>query len=156
MIDTDRMTEQSVEFLDAAYQDIVERARHLAEQYFEQAQRHLAGEGKNHVPALIAVQQISPNAWGFYWVRVHYVREEGKGNAVTRKIPKGPRHKYPQGAFSFVKGTLLRIVRNYESRLAELRQLAAENRAMRKTILAWTGRYQKILVVDGLAQSEVL
>ncbi|WP_349617957.1 conjugative transfer protein MobI(A/C) [Azotobacter salinestris] len=154
MIDTDRMTEQSVEFLDAAYQDIVEQAKRLAEQYFEQAQQFLGDEGKSHVPALISVQQISPNAWGFYWVRVHYVREDGKGNALTRKIPKGPRHKYPQGAFSFVKGTLLRIVRNYEARLAELRQLAAENRAMRKTILAWTGRYQKILVVEDLIPLE--
>lgn len=148
MIDTERVTELSVEFLDATYLEIVEQARRLAEQYFEQAQRFLAEEGKNHVPALIAVQQISPNAWGFYWVRVHYVREEGKGNAVTRKIPKGPRHKYPQGAFGFVKGTLSQLVKNYEARLAELRQLAAENRALRKTALAWAGRYQKVLAVE--------
>ncbi|SEJ06409.1 hypothetical protein SAMN04244572_02609 [Azotobacter beijerinckii] len=156
MIDTECMTEPSVEFLDAAYQELVEQAKRLAEQYFEQAQQFLGEEGKSHVPALIAVQQISPNAWGFYWVRVHYVREDGKGNAVTRKIPKGPRHKYPQGAFSFVKGTLLRIVRNYENRLAELRQLAAENRALRKTVLAWAGRYQRVLAFDDLTQSEVV
>ncbi|WP_349618192.1 hypothetical protein [Azotobacter salinestris] len=71
MIDTERMTELSVEFLDAAYLEIVERARRLAEQYFEQAQRLLGEEGKTHVPILIGVQQISLNAWGFYWVRVH-------------------------------------------------------------------------------------
>jgi len=155
MIDTDRMTEPSVEFLDVAYLEIVERAKCLAEQYFEQAQRHLAEEGKSHVPALISVQQISPNAWGFYWVRVHYVREDGKGNALTRKIPKGPRHKYPPGAFSFVKGTLLRLVRNYEARLAELRQLAAENRALRKTTLAWAGRHQKALALETLFEGEL-
>ncbi|WP_249934982.1 conjugative transfer protein MobI(A/C) [Azotobacter chroococcum] len=155
MIDTERMTELSVEFLDAAYLEIVERAKRLAEQYFEQAQQFLGEEGKTHVPILIGVQQISPNAWGFYWVRVHYVREDGKGNAVARKIPKGPRHKYPAGAFSFVKGTLLRLVRNYEARLAELRQLAAENRALRKTTLAWTGRYQKVQVMDDLIYNGV-
>ena len=62
MIDTERMTELSVEFLDAAYLEIVERARRLAEQYFEQAQQLLVEEGKTHVPILIGVQQISPNA----------------------------------------------------------------------------------------------
>ncbi|SFL56278.1 conjugative transfer protein MobI(A/C) [Azotobacter beijerinckii] len=155
MIDTECMTEPSVEFLDVAYLEIVERAKCLAEQYFEQAQRFLAEDGKNHVPALIAVQQISPNAWGFYWVRMHYVRKEGKGNAVTRKIPKGPHHKYPQGAFSFVKGTLGRLVRNYENRLAELRQLAAENRALRKTTLAWAGRHQKALALETLFEGEL-
>ena len=86
---------------------------------------------------------------------MHYVREDGKGNAVARKIPKGPRHQYPAGAFSFVKGTLLRLVRNYEARLAELRQLAAENRALRKTTLAWTGRYQKVQVMDDLIYNGV-
>ncbi|GAB3381037.1 conjugative transfer protein MobI(A/C) [Azotobacter armeniacus] len=156
MIDTDRMTEQSVEFLDAAYQDIVERAKRLAEQYFEQARLLLAEVQKTHVPVVITIRQTSPNACSFYWARVHPGLGDEKGKIVTRTIPKGLGHKYPTGAFSFVKGRLNRLVRSYENRLAELRQLAAENRALRRSTLAWAGRYQRVLTFDDLTLSEAV
>jgi len=156
MIDTERVTEQSVEFLDAAYQDIVEQAKRLAEQFFEQARQLLAENQRTHVPVVITIRQTSPNACSFYWARVHPGLDDERGKIVTRTIPKGLGHKYPTGAFSFVKGQLNRLVRSYESRLAELRQLAAENRAMRRSTLAWAGRYQRVLAFVDLTQSEVM
>lgn len=74
-------------------------------------------------------------SWGIYWAK----NTAAPGTpAIPLTINKGPRDSYPVGTFSPVKEPLKTLCRNYEKRLALIREACRQNRSLRRTLEAHT------------------
>lgn len=128
-------TQDPVAVVDRLYLQLRQQAEEMRDQFFQRALA-LQVDKKGHVPIGIAVLDPSENSFAAYWVRI-FISAQGRS---VRTINKGTGFKYPVGAFSFVKQPLKGLVRAYETELATLRQLASENRALRKSLQAHHGK----------------
>ena len=118
--------------LDSMYVELIEAAKQLAQEYFEQASTLETGS-RRHVKLMILVRQHTDQSWGIYWAK--NIGAPGKP-AIPYVINKGKGDKYPLGTFSHVKGPMKTLCRNYEKRLSSIRAACFQNRTLRRSLVA--------------------
>ena len=136
-----------VALLDQQYEQLLVDARRLVTSYVDASMKLYKKTGARSVVAAVSIKQTSPNAYSIYWCKL--VPLHGQKNKVAPlTIAKGNgKHKYPASSFEFVEYTYRRLVLQVESRLAEIRRIASENRQLRRTLVAYEkklSRYQAL------------
>lgn len=149
------MTEESlritsaIEQIDATYEALMTAAERLADAFGQEARAIQRKNATTHVPIFLTVSQTSPNAKSITWQRMQFFRGVGgqKATCKPRGIPKGGRgHSYPASAFTFIKGSEMReLVRRYERTIAQIREVASDNRTLRRKLLAELTKAEKLL-----------
>ena len=136
-----------VTLLDQQYEQLLVYARCLAASYVDASIKKYKKTGVKSVVAAVSIKQTSPNAYSIYWCKLVPLQGQ-KNNFAPRTIAKGNgKHKYPASSFEFVEYTYRRLVLQVESRLAEIRRIASENRQLRRTLVAYEkklSRYQAL------------
>ena len=132
--------------LDATYAALIANADALKQAFFATA-RDLHKGKPGHIPIAIRLCQSSPNAVSIVWVKIILGKAEAgasEGTYLIQTINKGRGHKYPLGAFSFVKEPLKQIVRAYEVQLAEIREACSVNQKIRRQLIPHARRARLI------------
>lgn len=132
--------------LDRMYAELVAQAEKLRDSFFEAALALTARQGKKgHVPICISVKSASPNSCSFLWMTIALKAGEGgkKREQDFTTIDKGPGNKYSVSQFKFVKGPLNGLVRNYECKLAEIREACSVIMTIRRSLSAAVKRAEK-------------
>lgn len=132
--------------IDRLYAAVIEQAMELRDAFFEAA-LSVHEEKRGHVPLVIHIYKSSPNAWTIQWSRVTLTKPKAGSTKRERhlaRIKKGPGHKYPASAFTFVKGPLQPLVKAYEAKLAQLRASASDLQKIRRQVVAVTRKVSAI------------
>ena len=136
-----------VALLDQQYEQLLVEARRLAANYVDASMKLYKKTGVKSVVAAVSIKQTSPNAYSIYWCKLVPLQGQ-KNKFAPLTIAKGNgKHKYPASSFEFVEYTYRRLVLQVESRLAEIRRIASENRQLRRTLVAYEkklSRYQAL------------
>lgn len=135
--------------VDATYEALMAAAEHLADTFGQEARAIQRKNDTTHVPIFLTVSQTSLNAKSITWQRMQFYRGIGgqKSTCKPRGIPKGGRgHTYPTSAFTFIKGWEMReLVKRYEKAVAPIREVASDNRTLRRKLLAELGKAERLL-----------
>ena len=136
-----------VALLDQQYEQLLVDARRLVTSYVDASMKLYKKTGARSVVAAVSIKQTSPNAYSIYWCKLVPLHGQ-KNKFAPLTIAKGNgKHKYPASSFEFVEYTYRRLVLQVESRLAEIRRIASENRQLRRTLVAYEkklSRYQAL------------
>ena len=136
-----------VTLLDQQYEQLLVDARCLAASYVDASIKKYKKTGVKSVVAAVSIKQTSPNAYSIYWCKLVPLKGQ-KNKFAPLTIAKGNgKHKYPASSFEFVEYTYRLLVLQVESRLAEIRRIASENRQLRRTLVAYEkklSRYQAL------------
>lgn len=134
--------------LDAIYGRLMALATEMAERFNTEAKEMLIGKGLKHIPIIMQVKQTSPNASSIIWTRIVFKKGVlgAKNSNYLKAVSKGGRgEKYPNSAFDFLNKDMKHLVLRYEKEAAAIREVASENRTVRRQVQASLRKTEKVL-----------